>query len=121
MQHFNTTPLGEMQSGEMQFGEMQLSPSLGLKEKRTIGPPVSTLNISDAHWILFHTVSVIDANIKGIPYALLYRTGFFYRDFLNHHRGRNNYTNPLINQQLYSLAKWSTYYDMRTPKHQLHL
>jgi len=25
MQHFNTTPLGEMQSGEMQFGEMQLS------------------------------------------------------------------------------------------------
>ena len=22
MQHFNTTPLGEMQSGEMQFGEM---------------------------------------------------------------------------------------------------
>jgi len=26
MQHFNTTPLGEMQSGEMQFGEMQLSP-----------------------------------------------------------------------------------------------
>ena len=27
MQHFNTTPLGEMQPGEMQFGEMQLSPS----------------------------------------------------------------------------------------------
>jgi len=26
MQHFNTTPLGEMQPGEMQFGEMQLSP-----------------------------------------------------------------------------------------------
>jgi len=25
MQHFNTTPLGEMQPGEMQFGEMQLS------------------------------------------------------------------------------------------------
>ncbi|KAG4104894.1 hypothetical protein H8356DRAFT_1365971 [Neocallimastix lanati (nom. inval.)] len=25
MQHFNTTPLGEMQLGEMQFGEMQLS------------------------------------------------------------------------------------------------
>ena len=25
MQHFNTTPLGEMQSGEMQFGERQLS------------------------------------------------------------------------------------------------
>ena len=25
MQHFNTTPLGEMQSGEMQFGVMQLS------------------------------------------------------------------------------------------------
>jgi len=25
MQHFNTTPLGEMQSGEMQFVEMQLS------------------------------------------------------------------------------------------------
>jgi len=25
MQHFNTTPLGEMQHGEMQFGEMQLS------------------------------------------------------------------------------------------------
>jgi len=28
MQHFNTTPLGEMQSGEMQFGEMQLSHKL---------------------------------------------------------------------------------------------
>jgi len=28
MQHFNTTPLGEMQSGEMQFGEMQLSQKL---------------------------------------------------------------------------------------------
>jgi len=27
MQHFNTTPLGEMQPGEMQFGEMQLSRS----------------------------------------------------------------------------------------------
>jgi len=26
MQHFNTTPFGEMQPGEMQFGEMQLSP-----------------------------------------------------------------------------------------------
>ncbi|KAG4101853.1 hypothetical protein H8356DRAFT_1339017 [Neocallimastix lanati (nom. inval.)] len=25
MQHFNTTPLGEMQPDEMQFGEMQLS------------------------------------------------------------------------------------------------
>jgi len=25
LQHFNTTPLGEMQPGEMQFGEMQLS------------------------------------------------------------------------------------------------
>ncbi|KAG4105345.1 hypothetical protein H8356DRAFT_1331389 [Neocallimastix lanati (nom. inval.)] len=25
MQHYNTTPLGEMKSGEMQFGEMQLS------------------------------------------------------------------------------------------------
>ncbi|KAL6591208.1 hypothetical protein U3516DRAFT_854851 [Neocallimastix sp. 'constans'] len=25
MQHFNTTPLGEIQPGEMQFGEMQLS------------------------------------------------------------------------------------------------
>ncbi|KAG4090072.1 hypothetical protein H8356DRAFT_1431462 [Neocallimastix lanati (nom. inval.)] len=25
MQHFNNTPLGEMQSGEMQSGEMQLS------------------------------------------------------------------------------------------------
>jgi len=25
MQHFNTTPLVEMQPGEMQFGEMQLS------------------------------------------------------------------------------------------------
>jgi len=25
IQHFNTTPLGEMQPGEMQFGEMQLS------------------------------------------------------------------------------------------------
>jgi len=25
MQHFNTTPLGEMQPGEMQFGEIQLS------------------------------------------------------------------------------------------------
>ncbi|KAL6597970.1 hypothetical protein U3516DRAFT_764026 [Neocallimastix sp. 'constans'] len=25
MQHFNTTPLGEMQPGEMQIGEMQLS------------------------------------------------------------------------------------------------
>jgi len=25
MQHFNTTPLGEMQSGEIQFGEMLLS------------------------------------------------------------------------------------------------
>ncbi|KAG4095826.1 hypothetical protein H8356DRAFT_1361565 [Neocallimastix lanati (nom. inval.)] len=25
LQHFNTTPLGEMQHGEMQFGEMQLS------------------------------------------------------------------------------------------------
>jgi len=26
MQHFDTTPLVEMQPGEMQFGEMQLSP-----------------------------------------------------------------------------------------------
>jgi len=26
MQHFNTTPLVEIQPGEMQFGEMQLSP-----------------------------------------------------------------------------------------------
>jgi len=25
MQHFNTTPLVEIQPGEMQFGEMQLS------------------------------------------------------------------------------------------------
>jgi len=25
MQHFNTTPLGEMQPGEMQFREMQLT------------------------------------------------------------------------------------------------
>jgi len=30
MQHFNTTPLGEMQPGEMQFGEMQLSPSFAI-------------------------------------------------------------------------------------------
>jgi len=28
MQHFNTTPLVEIQPGEMQFGEMQLSLSL---------------------------------------------------------------------------------------------
>ncbi|KAG4100739.1 hypothetical protein H8356DRAFT_1422426 [Neocallimastix lanati (nom. inval.)] len=31
MQHFNTTPLGEMQPGEMQFGEMQLSPLYELR------------------------------------------------------------------------------------------
>jgi hypothetical protein len=30
MQHFNTTPLGEMQSGEMQFGEMQLSQKISI-------------------------------------------------------------------------------------------
>jgi len=31
LQHFNTTPLGEMQPGEMQFGEMQLSHFLYFK------------------------------------------------------------------------------------------
>ncbi|KAL6596386.1 hypothetical protein U3516DRAFT_765274 [Neocallimastix sp. 'constans'] len=29
MQHFNTTPLVEIQPGEMQFGEMQLSQIFG--------------------------------------------------------------------------------------------
>ncbi|KAG4106114.1 hypothetical protein H8356DRAFT_1418276 [Neocallimastix lanati (nom. inval.)] len=38
MQHFNTTPLGEMQPGEMQFGEMQLSPehSIRLSGRETL-------------------------------------------------------------------------------------
>ncbi|KAG4085768.1 hypothetical protein H8356DRAFT_1325424 [Neocallimastix lanati (nom. inval.)] len=35
------------------------------------------LNLSDSHCILYHTISA---------------------DILNHHQGRNNYTNPLINQ-----------------------
>jgi len=30
MQHFDTTPLSEMQPGEMQFGEMQLSLYIGV-------------------------------------------------------------------------------------------
>jgi len=37
MQHFNTTPLVEIQPGEMQFGEMQLSLKIyGYKIKYTI-------------------------------------------------------------------------------------
>jgi len=33
MQHFNTTPLVEMQPGEMQFGEMQLSRNYDINSK----------------------------------------------------------------------------------------
>jgi len=33
--------------------------------------------------------------MKGILYALLYTMGFLFSDLLNHHRGRNNYTNPI--------------------------
>ncbi|KAG4095089.1 hypothetical protein H8356DRAFT_1399384 [Neocallimastix lanati (nom. inval.)] len=38
MQHFNTTPLGEMQSGEMQFGEMQLSHRNDLSSIMNVSP-----------------------------------------------------------------------------------
>jgi len=33
--------------------------------------------------------------MKGILYTLLYTMDFLFSNLLNHHRGRNNYTNPI--------------------------
>ncbi|KAG4102011.1 hypothetical protein H8356DRAFT_1339221 [Neocallimastix lanati (nom. inval.)] len=63
---------------------------------------VSPLKLSDSHWILCRTVLTYKDIIKDIPYIPLYMTGFF-SDFLNHHLGRNNYTNILLQQANTSL------------------
>ncbi|KAG4108508.1 hypothetical protein H8356DRAFT_1349739 [Neocallimastix lanati (nom. inval.)] len=74
----------------------------------SIRPIVSLINLSDSHCILSHTLSASmstssKTNMKDIPYTQLYTAG------------RNNYTNPLIDQVLSELAiilssNWNIYH-----------
>ncbi|KAG4083019.1 hypothetical protein H8356DRAFT_1321261 [Neocallimastix lanati (nom. inval.)] len=46
---------------------------------------------SSSHYIFCHKISVL-------PRGRLVMMGLLFSDLMNHHQGRNNYTNPLIDQ-----------------------
>ncbi|KAG4105898.1 hypothetical protein H8356DRAFT_1322423 [Neocallimastix lanati (nom. inval.)] len=84
--------------------ESCISPRHGLTrgEERIIEPPVSPLNISD-----------FQCKVNMKKHSL--NNGLLISNFLNHQRGNNNYTNPLIDQIII------TGIPTMASKHQLHL